>query len=512
MYRLLIVEDEPLERDAVTLLVRKHIPRLNNIRTAENGFQALESLRDFIPDIILMDINMPGIDGLETIKRMQEQGVRAKFIIITSYNRFEYAQQAIRLGVEDFLIKPSDIPTIRQTIEKVMDKIDRESDSVDSARRLKEQLTDLQPILKGDLVQLIAGSADKKGLEARFSSLGLSPEESFILIIKCEGDSPVILNRIRLKLRDLKLEYLSDLVHGLIVIVILAKKEDRDYRDLVKTVHSYLMESMSCSCIIGAGTPVSRIEELNTCYLEAQTALNEAIRKNRRICFHSRTRRQPVRISTDSFADLFLEKLLEQNSDFRDLADHLFSELYFIEDDTQQKKELIPFQILIQIRQKLLDRLPYLTLKETVISPDDFVHHKDNRTLRKNLFLNYLEEMKVIISRTGESRQNSVVQKAIDFIRENYHQSISLEDLAEYLKLSTFHVSKVIKKSTGHSFPEILTRYRINEAIRLIEEDQLSIKEISYKVGCNSQHYFSRLFKKYTGSSPSEFKNRSGRK
>lgn len=507
MYKLMIVEDEPLEREAVALLVKKHFPLLAKIQMAENGFEALESVENFNPDIILMDINMPGMDGLETIRRMREKKVPAKFIIITSYNQFEYAQQAIRLGVEDFLIKPADIPTIRRTLEKVIEKIDTESSSEDTKRQLEEQLTDLQPILEGDLVQLIASGVDKNGLAARFSSLDLYPENPFVIITKSEGDSPIILNRLQAMLNAIEINFLADLVHGLIVIILLKIPEKWNHREMTEKISKYMENNLSCPCTIGVGRPVSSAEELNISYMEAQNALKDALQNENRIFFHKEKKHSVSRISINSYADLLLEKILEQDGNFRNLTDHLFSEIFFSGEDITQNKEQILFQILILIRQKLSDRLPYLSLEETFFSLEDFIHSQENRNLQKNIFEKYLNEMEEIVSRTGESRQNIIVQKAIDYIRENYHQNIGMEDLAEYLNLSTFHISKVIKKSTGRSFPEILNRYRMNEAIRLIEEGQLSIKEISYKVGCNSQHYFSRIFKKYTGNTPTEFRN-----
>lgn len=507
MYKLMIVEDEPLEREAVALLGKKHFSEIKEIRMAENGFEALEIVGKYNPDIILMDINMPGIDGLETIRRMRDRNVQAKFIIITSYNQFEYAQQAIRLGVEDFLIKPADIPTIRRTLEKVMNKIHLESNSEDTKRHLKEQLTDLQPILEGDLVQLIASGADINGLSARFSSLDMNPENPFIFITECGGDSPVILNRLRSRLNTMEISFLADLVHGLIVVVLLKRPEMQSHRELTEEISKYLQKNLSCPCTIGVGRPVKRIEKLNISYMEAQNALNEAVQSNNRFCIHEEKKRSDPRISINSYADLLLEKILEQDKDFTDLTNHLFSELFFSREDLSSDREQNLFQILILIRQKLSDRLPYLFIEEIFISFEDFLNSQGNRDLQKNYFLSYLNKMKTIVFRAGESRQNVIVQKAIDFIRENYHQNIGMDDLAEYLKLSTFHISKVIKKSTGHSFPDILTRYRMNEAIRLIEEGQLSIKEISYKVGYNSQHYFSRIFKKYTGNTPTEFRN-----
>ena len=105
-YNVLVVEDEEIERNALAMMLRYSCRGIGEVRKAENGIAAIDALKDFTPDIALMDINLPGINGLDTIKQMRQKNADIRFVIISAHSQFAYAQEALRLGVYDFLVKP----------------------------------------------------------------------------------------------------------------------------------------------------------------------------------------------------------------------------------------------------------------------------------------------------------------------------------------------------------------------------------------------------------------------
>ncbi len=126
MYTLMLVDDEAIERAGIKLLVQKHFPQITHIQEAQNGYKAIDLYHNVTPDIIIMDITMPGIDGLRTIEEIQKQGGDPQIIILTAHNQFKYAQTAIRLGVKDFLLKPTNITHFKKIMQKVIQALDKQ--------------------------------------------------------------------------------------------------------------------------------------------------------------------------------------------------------------------------------------------------------------------------------------------------------------------------------------------------------------------------------------------------
>lgn len=128
MLKLLIVDDEQVEREGLQAILQKGFPSCQFMQ-AKNGARAIETASEWQPDLILMDIKMPGVNGIEAIEKISVFLPSAKFIMVTAYDTFDYARQAIKLGVKDYLLKPSKASEITTTIGKVIEEIMREKAS-----------------------------------------------------------------------------------------------------------------------------------------------------------------------------------------------------------------------------------------------------------------------------------------------------------------------------------------------------------------------------------------------
>ena len=138
MIKLLIVDDEPVERDAIRLIVNTSLPNIKVVGEANNGFDAIKLFNQLNPDIVVIDIQMPGMNGLEAIQEMLKGGSRVKFIIVTSHSKFEYAQSAVKLGVKDFLLKPTGVDELIATLSKLTGEIEESKREDDTKRTSKK--------------------------------------------------------------------------------------------------------------------------------------------------------------------------------------------------------------------------------------------------------------------------------------------------------------------------------------------------------------------------------------
>lgn len=131
--KLLIVDDEQIEREGMEAILKKAFPEVI-IKQAKNGYESIQIAKSFHPDLVLMDIKMPGISGLEAIEKLLQDFPEMKFILVTAYDTFDFARQAIRLGVKDYLLKPSKAREITETVGNVLLEIKEEKQKKEEAR------------------------------------------------------------------------------------------------------------------------------------------------------------------------------------------------------------------------------------------------------------------------------------------------------------------------------------------------------------------------------------------
>lgn len=139
MYKIMIIEDEQIERETLYKIIQEGFPECQELYAAKNGKEALTLFEEHHPDIILADINIPGINGLEVIRRIRQTAGEVEFLILSSYNYFEYAQEAIRLGVEDFILKPYTIDHLKDALQKNDGAVTAEAEEKKSQSDLLEK-------------------------------------------------------------------------------------------------------------------------------------------------------------------------------------------------------------------------------------------------------------------------------------------------------------------------------------------------------------------------------------
>ena len=155
-YRILIVEDEEIECSALAVMLKYNRQDIQEIRTAANGIEALEIYRTFAPDIVLMDINLPGVNGLNVIRQMQMLKQNAYFVIVSAHSQFSYAQEAMRLDVTDFLVKPIRLEDINRVMNELVQQISHKRTQNETALRQQEKIEAIRPILERDCVLSVA--------------------------------------------------------------------------------------------------------------------------------------------------------------------------------------------------------------------------------------------------------------------------------------------------------------------------------------------------------------------
>lgn len=511
MSSLMIVEDEPIERAALKLMIQANCPQISRIEEAENGIQALELCKRMIPDIVLADINMPGINGLDTIREMKKLSSRSRYIILSSYNQFEYAQQALVLGVEQFILKPAKISELKKAIEDVIQKISMEQETEQEKSALLTTVEAIRPVVELDCIYGLISGKTKEELRKLISFLGFDADCGFCFVCTYERNPKYLLRKVKGALQEVGLNCVGELFHGELVFFILGKKEleTRKTSEVGYFVSMLLGELGRRECRVGIG----RIYELDNgfrrSYREALLAV-ELCEENSFLVYKTDGREtDDSKVGLDDVMKKIMDGIKAgEEEEVLSCAGEILRAATINTYSFKQLKENI-YQFMILCMKEIRRHYPKLEAASySRISMDDMAALEDHMAVETYIRL----RLKAVLDEVGElnkEKSSQIVKRALIYIDINYKNNIMLEHVAKELDLSPFYLSRMLKRCTGKNFTDLLSEKRVEEAKRLLCSNK-SMKEITYEVGFNSQNYFAKIFKKYEKCTPTEYRAKRG--
>ncbi|MFC0215080.1 helix-turn-helix domain-containing protein [Paenibacillus chartarius] len=521
MYKLLIADDELREREGLELMVSRMMPCQFEILHAENGRKAIQIAEERRPDIIFMDIQMPGIQGLDAVKEINRMLPGARIILVTAHEYFAYAKEAVTLGIKEYILKPAKRDEIIHILRKLIHELDEERGKRREELEVKEKLNRLLPLAENEMaLMLLMDSIHEFDCEQLAELLDIRWEQGYAMVLsfpfKEQQDWNVFQTR-RKELYEGVKPYIksqlgcliSPLIGSRMAIFIPAasweagKSPRAQSLNWGERLHAWIEASFGLSAAIGIGSLKKGFEGLRQSYQEAAAAASTASSAEP-ICHaddlllngggRSRITPEEERKLLDS---LYRQNREEAGMRFSQVLERLFAEA----------GDNVP-----QCRDEIIALLISITRQQVHWSPADLLAHFDSAANIAMLRQAAIEQMERILEEVGKEREKRkfhAVERARMYLAECYKSDISLEQTAEYVNLSPFYFSKLFKLQTGETFIDYITRLRINEAKRLLELEELSFKEICYEVGYNDPSYFSRIFKKTTGFTPSEYRQQS---
>ncbi|MFT4106660.1 MAG: response regulator [Lacrimispora sp.] len=507
MSSLMIVEDEPIERTGLKLMIQANCPQISRIEEAENGFQALELFQKSIPDIVMVDINMPGINGLDTIKEMKKLSSRTRYIILSSYNQFEYAQSALLLGAEQFLLKPAKISELKNAIDNIIQKINAEQETELKKSRLLTSVEEIRPIVELDCIYGLISGKSREEVQKLTAFLGLDVDTGFCFVCSYRQNPRYLLWKVKNALQEVGLNCIGDLFHKELVFFVLGKNrmEMRKMAEVGKFVRMLLDELGRQECRIGIGTIYEIGSDLRESYKEALIAVKICDEGSYSV-YNNKSNTEAD--SGGNYDEVIAKIINEIKSVDEEAALSCTSEvLRAVMTNTysfkQLKENIYQFMILCMKEiQRYYPRLESADYSKIIL--DEVMALEDHMAVETYIKIH----LKAVMEETGDynkEKSYQAVDRAFDYIDRNYKSNIMLEHVAEALNISPFYLSRILKKYKGKGFTDILSEKRVEEAKKLLSTDK-SIKEITFEVGFNSQNYFSKIFKKYENCTPTEYR------
>ncbi len=527
MYRILIADDEGIMLESLKSIILKNFDGQCEVTTVRSGRMAIEQSELIRPDIVFMDIQMPGIKGIDAMKEIRRFNQTTLFYVISAYDKFDYAKQAIAMGVERYLTKPVTKTTVIEVVREAMEKVDRNRRTLSDKLKVQEKLETVIPVVENSFIGNILLRSGVQNVDYYRQLLDISAEHAFIVTFEFGTEmqedrmiAPVGIN-IKAKefypsFRAVVKSYLDCAIGEVIanrIVVAIPTDEEPTYERRIAVIENmraiikHLNERLDMKFRAGIGRAHS-MEDLYDSYQESVQALTNG--KSSVVHFSDASAHGEYE---DDFPVDLERKLLAaleagDEEESKACANRFFDWMTGRHPDSQDNIRLKVLEYVLDAEKLAFkagavnygfeSRNNYLT---------EVVAISDYEQLR-SWFLHKIELATSRISNQTEEQQESVSSKAISYIKANYQNDISLDEVSRQANVSPYYFSRLFKEETGQTFIEYLTTYRVDKAKKLLEDDRLSIKDISMQVGYPDPNYFSRLFKKQTELTPREYREK----
>lgn len=520
MYKLLIVEDEDLIRAAI--LYGIDWPSLGlEVQGAEDGEDALEAMRTFQPDIVLTDIRMPFIDGLELTRRLRKEYPRTIVIILSGHDEFSYAQEAIQLGVRQYLQKPIVPNDLIAILQKTSRELDARANRESREEKLRLQVQESMPFLREKLLNRILHNTIMPSELSRmldFTGIHLKGVGFIVCIIECEPDTPLYgeaaavldLSITQILEHEISSDGVAfESVSGRRVLIYTARtmQTERPYiNSLLGEISDVIFREHGIVTTCAIGTRVATIADVHISYDSAKLALEQRVFDGR-----------------GQIYDAYQTPCIENYFPF-DRSKSLIDKLKILSDQEFSEALVSFFDDLRHMRSLSNDNLLTIMLDLAncgyrILMESGCVNNSSSNTIYSSLFsLTSLEQYQSVLTaffldlrakllQQQLNRGDQLIRKICAFIDEHYcDSSMSLGTVASSVFISTTYLSILFKKEMGTTFTEYISRLRMERAKALLRDNNLKTYEAAEQTGYGDPQYFSSCFKKYTGMTPSEYK------
>lgn len=514
--QLMIIEDEMLERKALKFLINKYYKeKIQVCGEAFNGNQAIEKALDLRPDIVMADIRIPGMTGLEASQLIKTRLPNTEILILTAYDDFQYAKRAIHIGINDYLLKSVSDEEFCSAIDKIIEKIHKKKENIEKEKNLKKQIHQLMPLLEKEmLLKLILGEDLLENQLVEYKNIFNIKSNHFICITfrgNDEGkDYEEILKTIKNKLRFVSREvlgsvYLKNMVFLLFHNNLQELIDNKNIMASIKEIRYQVEEKFQFQLYFGIGSPYKDTSKLYNSYREAKSMMEKQMEEVQ--YEKNETVEQDILNTVYEKEMIIFEKLLNEdligaNREFENILDYVTANTTSNEDLSIEKYIQ---QFCLIINRNIIQFFGKALVSLEVQKMEREIQKLKETTEIKEYIKNLLTEVVFAISEYKKDGNTRAIESAKEYVRENYMKDISLNDVADYIELSSYYLSRLFKKVEGENFKDYLIKTRMEKAKQLLRDERKSIKETALEVGYEDPNYFSRAFKKYVGIPATEY-------
>ena len=498
--KVVIVEDNPTTVLSLVKTIDWDVMKCEVAGTAGDGESGGVMIRQLKPDIVLTDIRMPVKSGLDMIADVREDVPDCRFVIITGYDEFQYASQAIKLGVFDYLLKPIDNEEVMRTVRRAAAVTRRQMEN-DVALEQAENLK-----MRAQLLTLLTNDSQRgQGVHELLAGAGLQFHTYYIMALQQTEEryfSQAMLNRVEAVLARRRMRTVTLLLYDLAVIFVPRGDDGKGWHEEATELAYDLFDELVNPVRIGVSGLGQSSHAIRQAYLQARRALWEAaLRKGNRACdFYEDQGDGPV--GQEHIADT--QRQIDELIARAELTDGFAAEAAraLAEQSGRQYSNLRAMMFLYTTGLRRRFGLSADEELDAVMSGIWFVStEEDVRLCLKELNEAFLRRMDM-------PKQSLLTRNALQYINLHAIEGIQLNDVADKLCVSANYLSALIRKETGVTFHEHMLEARMNVARSMLADPRILVEEVARAVGYGNYISFYNAFKRIEHMTPTEYRNR----
>jgi two-component system, response regulator YesN len=533
MFKVMLVEDEIYFRKALTVSINWEECGCVVCGEADDGEKALEYIEILKPDLILVDINLPFINGLDFIRLAKEIRPGLRFIIITGYADFKYAQQAIDLGVECFLLKPIKEMELKSALLEARNSFEKEKCVAIELAYLKQKVKESLPIARQKLLtDLMDGKwlMNEQELMKKLEFLGIDIKNKKFRVVTIEIDplSTCLFTQMDFQIRRAATENIVSRILGYDLHIEKCIDSDDRIRYVIMNsslnsidLHFRILESCTRICrslqdnskiavSIGIGNTYENIRDIGISYQESLVALKSTLLPlNNRVVFFDTVEETELNKNVyccDYKSRLLMDLRTFNRTDISELIEEQLGPIVINSENSSLRLTCI--QVIMTAGEFLLENKESY---ESVFSRDIYgvLHEFDKMktsTELSTLLKHILDKVMDTVKTKKIERSRLLVEKAQNYIEEHYSDhDLKVEMVASSVYINPTYLGNLFRKYLGITIIEYLTNIRMLKAKELFDNECSAIGNIAAFVGFSDAGYFSKTFKKYYGTSPTRY-------
>lgn len=534
MYKLVIVDDEPTVRFGLSNYFDWKAYGIEVVGEADDGDVALEVIEREKPDIVLTDVRMPNMDGIQMSNQLSERFPHIKIVFVSGHDDAEYLKSALKVKAVDYMFKPVNLGELEIVIERLVSSLNSEQQERKHIEDMQVKLIQSMPLLREKfLMSLIReGVVYPSRVQDRIDFLGLNlPMEGayWVIVIRIDDATEVaqtrserdqqllsysVLNIVQeLIERDIGGYVFENQIGEFVGILRLSQEDDQESllftlaEEVRESLHNYLKISVT----IGVGERIYRLASLPQSYSQAKEAADQRwfLGKNQIISMDNLEQdeesvyrfdasQQERMVSSLKSADIL--KVQEELREMYNALSHNRSEGIAYARNISLQLLLLASRILLELHVQKQE----LESKENELMAKVF-QRETLGDLHSLVEAHLLE----VCGRIGEKRNGkskNVIERTRAIIEKRYAENLQVGDIATEVFLSTTYLCLLFKQETGETINEYVTKVRVDHAKLLLKDPANKFYDVCYAVGYSDPSYFSKIFKKYTGYTPSSFR------
>lgn len=518
--KVLIVDDEYFIGKLIYKLVDWDSKSLECADILDNGKDAIDYIKSNTPDIVITDIRMPGISGLDLIRESRDISNKIQYIIISGYREFEYAREAMKYGIDHYVLKPINKDDLNEALDDVINILNEIENKEVAEKRLIETVENSKKIIKASILKDIIEDNDYD------NSIFMNKDLRLFRAINIKLDYESI-EQVYKKQDIITVGRVADIVNKILETnvgeVIGCNKEfmnifflfnysmdeAKSIRSILNTILSkineYLIGFERYRATVGVGSEKSELNDIKISINEAHYMIKKrlSIGINRVIYFDD--------INKENLSDKYVDIMNEYNDELkRSIESFNIEKIKYILSDIFRKiadgqNEDIVYQIYERIYGLFKDYSDEKIDKEyrDILS---ILKSCCNLSDCKKVILKYMSDCLEHIKNKSEGQVLKPIRTMISYIKDNYREKITIEDMAEIVDLNPVYLGSLFKKEIGLNFSSYLIKVRIDAAKSLLVETNYTIAAIGSEVGYKDTRYFSQLFEKTVGIKPALYR------